>query len=315
VAVISLLCGLGLIYAIMSPIKKLLVRAEGVTSAHGGSPRSPSVRTDDEITYFFSTFDEVLTLFKSHLREKDLREAMPLLDRVRRADQLAPLGFLSARLAHEIRNPLGSIRGLVELIQKDLQQGDSKKEYIDVILKSVDRLNLLIEELLEFSQSGSEVRELRNINELLKEAVSLARHEFRTKSVEVIEEYHDKLPLVEIDPQKIHQASLNIIRNAFQFTPEGGRVQITSESHPGSLSMSFFNTGSYISTEDLDTIFVPFFTTRKEGTGLGLCMAYHTISAHGGHIRVQSDRASGTTFTVELPTGRPSNGTGADLVV
>ena len=303
VAIFSSMCGLAMVYTITNPIKKLLVKAENLTTSHKKSINLPSSDKNDEIRHFYSIFDEVLTLFKSHLREKELREAMPLLDRVRKSDQLAALGFLSASLAHEIRNPLGSMQGLVELMDKDFQKGDAKKTYVKIILKSIERLNQLVEELLEFARPGSEVLEFRDINNLLAEAVSSARNEFSAKQIEVIEEYKENLSLVQIDPQKMHQAFLNIIRNAFQFTLEGGQVLIATMSRPeGFITIRFFNSGSYISSEDLDRIFVPFFTTHKEGTGLGLCIAYHTIAAHGGHIQVESSHDSGTTFIVKLPT-------------
>jgi len=301
-AIFSFLCGLGLIYAIIYPIKKLLARAEELAVPHREGVSLPSAKSDDEIEYFCSIFDEVLILLKSHLREKELREAMPLLDRVRRADQLAALGFLSARLAHEIRNPLGSIQGLVELMDKDFQKDDAKKGYVRVILKSIERLNVLVEELLKFARPGSEVLEYHNINHVLGEAISFVKNEFVAKGMEVIEDYQDNLPLIQIDHQRIYQAFLNIIRNAFQFAPEGETIRIATMNQPtGFIGICFFNSGSYIPVEDLDRIFVPFFTTQESGVGLGLCIAYHTIAAHGGRIRVESSPDSGTTFIVELP--------------
>lgn len=302
VAIISFLCGLGLIYAIVNPIKKFLVRAEDVTAFDRKGITLPSSKRDDEIKQFCSICDEVLTLLKSHLREKELREAGPLLDRVRRADQLAALGFLSARLAHEIRNPLGSMQGLLELMDKDFEKGDAKKGYVEVILKSIERLNVLVEELIEFARPGSEVLDLRDITDLLREAVSSAKSEFAENGIEVMEDYQDNLPLVNIDPQKMNRAFLNIIRNAFQFASKGETLRIATMSQPdGFITIRFSSSEPYIASEDLDRIFVPFFTTQKQGMGLGLCIAYHTIAAHGGGIRVESDRDSGTTFIVQLP--------------
>lgn len=303
VAIFSSLCGAGLAYAIISPLKKLLVKAEDITASHREVVSLPFVKADDEIKYFCSVFDEVLTLLKSHLQEKELREARPLLDRVRRADQLAALGSLSANLAHEIRNPLGAMQGLVELMDQDFQKDDAKKRYAQVIFRAIERLNKLVEELLEFARPGSEVLEPCNINHLLKESVSFAKNEFAAKGIEVTEEYQDNLPLIQIDTQKMHQAFLNIIRNAFQFTPAGEKIRISTVSQPdGPISIRFFNTGSYIPSEDLDSVFAPFVTTRKgKGTGLGLCMVHHTITAHGGHIWAESEKDSGTTFIIELP--------------
>ena len=303
IAIFSSMCGLALVYIITNPIKKLLVKTELLTTSHKKSINLHFPDKNDEIGHFYGTFDEVLTLFKSHLREKELKEAMPILDRVRRSDQLASLGFLSASLAHEIRNPLGSMQGLIELMDKDFQKDDQKKTYVKIILKSIERLNQLIEELLEFARPGSEVLEFHNVNNLLAKAVSTARNEFSAKQIQVMEEYQENLSLIQIDPQKMRRAFLNIIRNAFHFTLEGGQIRITTMSQPeGFTTIRFFNSGSYIFSEDLDRIFVPFFTTRKEGTGLGLCIAHHTITAHGGNIQVESSRDSGTTFIVKLPT-------------
>lgn len=301
-AIFSFLSGFILIHSITNPMNKLLKRAKDLTNSHMKNRFLPLFEKNDEIKHFYIIFDEILTLLKSNLREQDMIRAKPLLNKIKRTDQLAALGLFSAHMAHEIRNPLGSIMGLVQLMEKDFKKGDPKKDYVDLILKAIERLNKSVEELLEFSKPYSDKRELIDINKLVKESFLLAKHEFKDKEIKVLEKYYKNLPFIKSDSQKLNQAFLNIIRNSFQFTNKGGNIHIkTQYEETGFISVQFFNTGSYICPEDLEMIFIPFFTTQKQGTGLGLCIANYIISIHGGVIKVKSDQNSGTTFMVELP--------------
>lgn len=230
---------------------------------------------------------------------------------LKQADQMAGLGTMAAGIAHEIRNPLASIRGLMELIKEDTPPTNPHWGYTELVIKEVDRMNELVEEVLEFAQMEATVPVPQDVNPLLKEALASVKHRFPTKQLEVVEQLDEGLHPVLARPGKLSRAFENIILNAFEATPEGGRINITS-SHGDGLStgsrvsrkvlLRFHNTGSFIPPEETERIFLPFYTTKTKGTGLGLPITHRIISSHGGQICVESNREQGTTFVVELPT-------------
>lgn len=300
-ALFSFVCGFILIYAITHPIKKLLQRAESIDHNKNFALSSK----EDEIEHFCSIFDETLTLLKSHLKEKEMRDAGPLLDRLKKADQLAVLGFLSDRIAHEVRNPLGCIQGFVELMKKDMKEGDAKKTYLDTILHSIKSINRLVEELIEFSQPCSDISQFTDINQVLREALQMVQKEFNHKKIVVKEAFQEDLPCVKTNPEKIHMACLNILRNIFEFATDKEKINVTtSVTDTGSVCIRFCNKRSYIPNEDINRIFVPFFMIQNQRIGLGLSIAQHIISAHCGDIQVENDKGNGTAFMVELPVAK-----------
>ncbi len=245
---------------------------------------------------------------------QDPTEAEHIRDWIRQADQMAGLGTMAAGFAHEIRNPLASIRGLMELIREDLDETDPKRRYADTIISEVDRANKLVEEVLDFAQTESAAPEPVDVNSLLRQAISVSKYHIPEKEVTVSEDLEKGLPLVLARPEKLTQAFGNLLVNAIAATPEGGSVRVSSTLEDGApgfnegavqskrLVVRFSNTGSFIPPEDIERVFLPFFTTKSDGTGLGLPITHRIVSAHGGKIRVESGRDKGTTFEVELPT-------------
>ncbi|HHT9155415.1 MAG TPA: two-component system sensor histidine kinase NtrB, partial [Candidatus Tripitaka sp. YC43] len=229
---------------------------------------------------------------------------------LRQADQMAGLGTMAAGIAHEIRNPLASIRGLTELIKEETASATPHGVYAEKIIKEVDRMNALVGEVLEFAHVEATEPTPQDVNPLLKEALSSIKYRFPNQQLEVVERLTDNLPPVLARPEKLTRAFENLILNAFEATPEGGRVTITSSPGEGStsrgkasgkVSLRFHNTGSFIPPEEAERIFLPFYTTKAHGTGLGIPITHRIISSHGGQISVDSDKKKGTTFIVELP--------------
>ncbi|HHT9118579.1 MAG TPA: two-component system sensor histidine kinase NtrB [Candidatus Hypogeohydataceae bacterium YC38] len=230
---------------------------------------------------------------------------------LRQADQMAGLGTMAAGIAHEIRNPLASIRGLTELIREETSPANPHRVYAEKVIKEVDRMNALVGEILEFAHIEAADPTPQDVNLLLKEALFSIKYRFHNQQLEVVERLNDNLPPVLARPEKLTMAFENIILNAFESTPEGGRVTITS-SHRDSFTsrdkasrkvlLRFHNTGSFIPPEEAERVFLPFYTTKAHGTGLGLPITHRIISSHGGQISVDSDKEKGTTFIVELPT-------------
>jgi len=238
---------------------------------------------------------------------KDPMDIKSIRNQIQRLEQLAAIGTMSSGIAHEVRNPLGSIRGLTELIGEDMSPDDPKGIYVREVLNQVDSLNRLIEDVLAFSKGSLSRTEEVDVTNILDQAVSLARHNFPDKEVNVGEDYEPELPKIEVDAERLTRAFLNIIMNAFEATPEKGwisitvRKEITGDGKQKLVIINICDFGPGIPPENIGKIFEPFYTTKKRGTGLGLTLSYNIIAAHGGSIEVYSKPEKGTTFQVILP--------------
>ncbi len=229
---------------------------------------------------------------------------------LKQTDQMAGLGIMAAGIAHEIRNPLASIRGLMELLREDIPPTHPHRNYTEQAIKEADRMNDLVEGVLEFAQMETTKPLPQNINSLLKDALYSIRLRLPTQQLQVEEMLDVNLPPLLASPDKLRRAFENLILNAFEATPEGGKITISSCTEDGArygdeptkkILLKFHNTGSFIPPEDREKIFFPFYTTKRKGTGLGLPITHRIIASHGGQICVDSDKEKGTTFIVELP--------------
>jgi two-component system sensor histidine kinase AtoS len=221
------------------------------------------------------------------------------------ADKLSSIGQLAASVAHEIKNPLASIKTLGQLLREETPASDSRREYIDVIVSEVDRLNGVVEQLLKYARpEGSSFRRVR-LAELLDPVIALVHHECERHRVTLDTDYPPDLELI-VDGEKIKQVFLNLIFNAIQAFTAGGRVKIRGAVDPSSpwTILQVEDDGPGILPEHLPRIFEPFFTTKQRGTGLGLAIVKKIIDLHGGKIEVKSRLHEGTTFTIYLPFER-----------
>jgi PAS domain S-box-containing protein len=235
----------------------------------------------------------VVVLFRDASQKQRIREE------IRRADQLAFLGGLAARVAHEIRTPLSTIRGLLELLEADLPDNAPRGEYMARILQAVDRQDKLVENLLTLSSPEPEAWQTVSIPAVVDEVVAMMPRDARLRRVPSAGE---PLPPIWGDAFRLSEVFANLVQNALQATPPDGVVEVRVEPGvAGAVRVAVRNTGSGIPAELRERIFQPFFTTRSKGTGLGLAIARQIVDAHGGRIEVQSDGASETTFCVELP--------------
>jgi len=237
---------------------------------------------------------------------KDLAEIKRVRVQILRTEQMAALGYLAAGLAHELRNPLGSLQGLAELLQDDLDPEDPRRVYADTFIGQVERMNKLIEDLLCFARPSIAAVERVSLNDLVRESVLFASHDFRDRKIDVKTEYAPDLPEVMVDPERFSQSLLNIIRNAFQATPDGGTITLVTGTQKRENQVRIFagitNTGSYVEPDVREKLFTPFFTLKQGGTGLGLSIAHQIVKGHSGYIEVDSDPDKGTTFVIDLPT-------------
>jgi two-component system sensor histidine kinase AtoS len=233
---------------------------------------------------------------------KDLNEMRTLRARLQQAEQLAALGTVTAGVAHEIRNPLASLRGLTELLGRTGQSDERRRTYVETMLESIDRLNRLIEDLLLFSRPKADDASQIDLGQVVSETVSMTQHGLgeRRVTVRLALDPNQRL-VVRGNRQRVSQVLTNIILNGVQATPDEGAVTVSATGRDGQAHVSVHNTGSFIPAEVRRQLFVPFFTTKPAGTGLGLAIARQIVTGLNGRIDVVSDPATGTTFTIELP--------------
>jgi two-component system sensor histidine kinase HydH len=243
-------------------------------------------------------------LEKSYAQLKEQADLiLEIEEQLRRADRLSALGELSAGMAHEIRNPLGSIRGTAEILQDGIESSDPRYEFTRILIKEVDRLNRVVQNFLDFARPAEKERSAVDVGGLLREVLTLTRLHAQKNGVKIELEVGETPP-VQANPEQIKQAFLNLILNALQAMPDGGTLTLAAETEEDRLRLRFSDTGQGIPQENLERVFNPFFTTRSNGTGLGLAITHRIIQGHGGRMEVESRVGEGTTFTVILPVDK-----------
>jgi signal transduction histidine kinase len=223
-------------------------------------------------------------------------------EQLRRAERLSALGELSAILAHEIRNPLASIRGTAEILMEEGTSAATSGEFLGILVKESDRLNRVVEDFLRMARPEPVAKKICDINEELGNMTTLLAAEARASKVD-LQLKPSSLPQIMGDPEKLRQAFMNIILNGIQACSAGGRVVVSTRSdrENGCIEIRFSDDGPGISPAAIGEIFEPFFTTKGSGTGLGLPITKKIIEGHGGGIEVESVPGHGATFKVTLP--------------
>jgi two-component system, NtrC family, sensor histidine kinase HydH len=228
-------------------------------------------------------------------------------EQLRRADRLTALGELSAGLAHEIRNPLGSIEGALQILRRPNLTEESKQEFGKMAAEEIGRLKGLLTHFLQFARPPAPQRSLAEMGELLDAVRRLADETAKMTGARVSVELGPGLPAISIDPDQIKQVLLNLVLNAIQATPHGGEVVLRAGLQDGNVKLEVQDEGVGIAEQDLQKIFDPFFTTRQGGTGLGLSIAHQIVVQHGGRIEVKRNATRGMTFCAILPVQSGKN--------
>jgi signal transduction histidine kinase len=214
---------------------------------------------------------------------------------VRRSERLAALGQLSAGLAHELRNPLGSIKGSADLLARSASRNDPMaKELGEIISAEVDRTNSLVTRFLNFARPLEPKCELTDVTAVIDRAAARAR-------VDVIRNYSPSLPKLSIDPELMEQVFLNLITNAAQASENGHAITVRTREAAGRAELSVIDRGCGIPKDKIETVFNPFVTTKQDGVGLGLAIVSKIVDGHGGKMAVESEPGKGSTFRVLLP--------------
>lgn len=222
-----------------------------------------------------------------------------------RAEHLATLGELAAGLAHEIRNPLAGIAGVVDIMGKELPANSPSRGVIGEVHREILHIQAILNDLLSYARPRPPDFHPANLNTTIEQAALMARQQVLTKPIEVSFEPNPSVPLIEHDPALIQQVVLNLALNGIQAISGAGQVRVGLREEPGFVVILVADTGRGIPPEALARIFKPFFTTRTEGTGLGLSLANSIVQSHGGRVEVSSTQGKGTQFRVWLPVHRP----------
>ncbi len=248
---------------------------------------------------------------------RDLTQVRELQEAIHRAETLSMLGTLAAGLAHEIKNPLGGIRGAAQLLGMELPEESPLKEYTSVMTREVDRVNDLIEELLDLARPPSPRQGQVNLGRMLSDIVLLQRENHRPRQVDFQLQLDPSIPAIRADEKLLIRLFLNLVKNAAEAVEKGGRVLIRSRigsrflyNRPGEKPMPLVlieirDNGPGIPREQMENLFTPFFTTKDRGTGLGLTICQKIVNDHGGFLKVESEPGEGTLFTVSLPMRLP----------
>ncbi|NTU58811.1 MAG: sensor histidine kinase [Chlorobiaceae bacterium] len=230
-------------------------------------------------------------------------------EQLRRSERLSTMGEFAAVLAHEIRNPLGSIRGTAEILKDDYRPGDPKYEFIEIQIRETERLNRVVEEFLHMVKPQPSDIQPCNVQDELETIVTLVSGDAGKRQIELVLQPSPQPVIIRAEGEKLRQAFLNIVLNALQATPPGGRVMIsTSVTGNGFCEIGFRDSGSGISADDLNRIYEPFFTTKQDGTGLGLSITRKIVESHKGTMRIESRQGKGTTVIISLPMQECVNG-------
>jgi len=244
---------------------------------------------------------------------EDLTEVKEIQDKYYQAQQLAAVGRFSAGLAHEIRNPLASLSGSIQVLSKGLVLTNSYRKLMEIVLKEADRLNLILTEFLNYSQPKKNNKALVDLTQIIRDRLTLLRNsEEYHPSIEITFETSEDHIIIDSDEEQIKQLVWNLCINAMQAMPMGGQLNISLVRHDGEtnseapgVELTVQDQGCGIPKDQLEKVFDPFYTTKENGVGLGLANVYQIVQQSGGSIQVESGENQGTRFTVKFPLPDP----------
>jgi len=254
------------------------------------------------------TIGAILTL-------KDITYIRELEAAVRQADRLSTLGTMAAGLAHEIKNPLGGIKGAAQLLEQELDPDSGQRDYTKLIIRETERVDGIIRELLALSSPRGLILGPVNLHKVLDDIIQLQKHAVAGRSIHFSQHFDPSIPDLMADIELLKRLFLNLICNALDVMGETGKLTVSSRilsdyrmaqkgGHSRMVAVEIADDGPGIPAEDLENIWSPFFSTKISGTGLGLTICHKIVAEHRGMIKVESSRGHGTKFTVLLPLVR-----------
>lgn len=276
-----------------NPIKDLVQFTRKV--AGGDLNEQCEVKTHDEIGDLAFAFNQMT---------RDLRNSR---NELISAERLATAGKMAASFAHEIRNPLSSMRMLAQmLMRKEDIPGSKRKQSMQYILEEIERIDVIVKGLMDFAHPAALQLAPEDLNQILQEVLDLMEANLNHHRISLSKKFAPNLPPVSLDRDKLKQAFMNIVLNAMDAMPKGGALEIVTLQGSDKVRIDVIDTGIGIPPENLNRLFEPFFTTKSQGTGLGLANAKRVLEQHGGEIRGKSVVGQGTTVSLWLPlSGNP----------
>ncbi len=266
-----------------------------------------NIETKDELGELARAFNEMT---------QQLARVRELEDRLRRADRLAALGTMAAGIAHDIRNPLTSILIFSQLMSLHYDDSDVREKFNRVVPRELERVQTVIEDMMELARPASVHREPASLNDILSQVLELFESQVNPQGIKISTEYELDLPFCMADRKRLHRCFSNLVSNAFQAMSSGGELTVRTRRIPAmifpdtglpdprpepAIQITIADTGQGISADRLSRIFDPFYTTKEKGLGLGMAIAHRIVEDHRGTIDVQSKVGLGSTFTVCIP--------------
>ncbi|HER63254.1 MAG TPA: PAS domain-containing sensor histidine kinase, partial [Desulfobacteraceae bacterium] len=232
---------------------------------------------------------------------RDLTQVRRLQDTVQKQEKLAAIGNLAAGVAHEVRNPLSSIKGYATYFASIFEDDSEKKKAAEVMIAEVERLNRVISELLEISRPSDLKCRKTDLPFLLNSSMRLVQQDADAGGIRIITSIDENMGPILIDPDRITQALINLYINAIQAMPEGGELSVSARDQGNGIAITITDTGTGMSEDTGNKVFDPYFTTKNTGTGLGLAVVQKIVEAHNGTIKFMSRENHGTSFSLFLP--------------
>ena len=252
----------------------------------------------------------------------DVTAVKRLEAQIRRSDRLTSLGTLSAGMAHEIKNPLVSIKTFAQLLPERYQDSDFRETFSSLIGHEIDRIDTLVNQLLRFARPAKPLLRPMHLHDVLEKSLQLVGHRLYQKQIKLTRQWGANVDTIRADADQLEQVFLNFFLNAMDAMDQGGELSVSTDirgtdewfdavaSSNGNgavhevLRISIRDNGAGIRAEDISHVFDPFFTTKDYGTGLGLSVVHGIVQEHGGHIEVESELSKGTAFHILLPLAR-----------
>ncbi len=281
--------------SIVAPLRRLVDASRRV--ARGDLSVRVKDDAGDEIAELGRAFNEMTTALSettNDVRELHQRE-------IERAGQLATVGELASGIAHEIKNPVVGLASGLDIVRRRAGTDTTLLPIIDEMERQVRRVQDTIQELLSFARPATPALDLVRPDDLAERAIRLVQPTADKSGVRIVVRLDPSHTSVLADPEMVHQALINLLMNAIEATPRGGRVDVYTRTSGDSIEIEISDTGRGIAPENLETVFKPFFTTRHTGTGLGLSITREIIQRHGGTVALRSRQGEGTTVTIRLP--------------
>ena len=293
------ICGVSIVvlaYLIQRPMVELQEKVARISEGDMEVSVSFSQR-NDEIGDLGRNFNQMMQQLRESRKEIETMHRTQMS----RAEHLATLGELATGLAHEIRNPLAGIAGVIEIIGRDLPESSPARPMVKDIRLEINQINRILTDLLDIARPHPPQMMRSNLNTTVEHGVMLARQQVLSRPIRIELQQAPDLPEVEHDSDQIHQVFLNLLLNAVQATEGAGTVRVEIGTEDGMAAVTVSDTGRGIPEHQLSQIFRPFFTTKGNGTGLGLSLARRIVEEHHGQITVASIVGKGTRFQVLLP--------------